>query len=1320
MILCDIEGIRISLIDPDKLISQSKGEVQLARTFELDGRPILKGLFCERVFGTMNPGTCLCGVYHKEYKKKKLKCAKCQQYVLREWEKRKRYGIISVETPVVHIWYRSIIATLLCLPPRKLRDVINCSAFVVVDPGETEFAKHQIISASECNAQKRQNKKFLADTGGAVLQKLLRDLDVRKLVEGLRRETPSRRTNKRLQIARDFLLSGVKPQWMVMTVIPVMHPHLRPILFMEDGTVASSDVNDLYARVINRNNRLRVLKEMGAPARLRLIEMRLLQGAVDALFHNAKDYTAKDRSKKRTLKSLTDLIDKKQGRMRRNLLGKRVDYSGRSVIVPGPTLRLNQVGLPMSLALDMFRPFVYGNLMRKGFAPSLKHASFLADLRRPETIDALEEEMKERVVILNRAPSLHRMSVQAFDPVLVEGKAIRLHPLVCTAFNADFDGDQMAVHLPVSLEAQIEARVLMLSVNNLLSPANGKLIMTPAQDIVLGIYYLTKDRRGVKGEGKSFSDKEQALWAHSLEGVHLQAKITVRIAGQLLETTPGRLIFSELFPAQVPFESVNKTIRKKDLAKLIEMCHERDGQRETVILLDRIKETGFKYATLSGISFCTSDISIPKEKKKILEKTDEDVEKVKAEYRNGLISETERYNRIIALWEEATREVSGKMMENLGIGGASGLTEEQKRDMKEFNNMFIMADSGARGAIAQISQVGGMRGLMAKTTGEVVEIPIKSNLREGLTYHEYLLASHGARKGRADGALKTKNAGYFTRRLADAAHDVIVEEYDCGTILGITMSPLVDNDQVVLTLEDRIMGRTAAEDVRNPVTARTIVKRNDVIDKTIASEIQKAEIPEVKVRSPFSCKARKGVCSKCYGLDLSTGREVSIGEAVGIIAAQSIGEPGTQLTLRTFHSGGSAEGMAKKSSISANKKGTVKFQNVRTVTNIKGKEVAVSRGGRIIITAENGKDNDVGTIPYGSVFEVREGATVEMGEKIIEWDPYNNPVISVTAGKSEFIDISEGLTVKKEINEETGISQLLCVAIHDDTIPRVKIGEKEYMIPIGAILTVDEGEEVHPGHMIAKVPKQASKTSDITGGLPKVLQILEVRDVENAAVIAEIGGTIKINPPKGKYMTVDIVGEGGEEADCSISTERQLNVLDGDTIMTGDIIAEGPIDVKDILRVYGPEKAALFVVNEVQKVYLSQGVSINDKHFELMARKMLGFVKVQCAGDTDLVADDILLKSSFEKTNGECHGRKAIAEPVILGLGRSAINSESWLSAASFERTASVLAHAAIRARVDDISGLKENVLLGRKVPAGTGHPYFLQTRLLKKRRRHD
>lgn len=1306
----NINNLTISLLNPRRIIKLSYGEIDNAKTINIiTKRPEIGGLFCERIFGPVAAGRCHCGKYQKAYHKKGTICEKCGVEINNPVVRKKRFGHISLVTPVVHIWFRSIIAKLLDIPPKALDRIISYQSYIIVAPGESQYQKHEVISANDYFAIKSSKSaasaRFKAATGAGIIKYLLKSLKIDSLVEHLKKREASRRVTRRLHIARDFQKSGNKPEWMVLDVLPVLPADLRPILFLEDGTVASSDLNDLYIRIMNRNQRLKRLLRLGAPELIINTEKRSLQASVDALFDNGRKYTAKDRSNKRVLKSLSEMLRSKKGRLRRNLLGKRVDYSGRSVIVVGPELKLHQCGIPKDLAMDIFRPFVYGQLMRLGYASSLKHAKLLVEKKQPEAMEALEHEIREKTILLNRAPSLHRMSIQAFDPVLVEGKAIQLHPLVCSAFNADFDGDQMGVHLPVSIEAQIESRVLMLSVYNILSPASGKLIMSPSQDMVLGIYYLTKKRRGCKGEGKLFADPEDAVIAYDGGVVDLQAKIKVRINDKLIDTTPGRVIFSEIFPPQIPFEALNKNIRKKDLNKLIELCYDKAGHKETVVLLDKIKDTGFKFATLSGISLCIDDLSVPREKESIIKETGGQVKDIQEQYSSGTITDKEKHNKIIDLWLKASDRIATAMMENYGIPDDDTLTPEEKQEKKAFNSVFMMADSGARGSVQQIKQVAGMRGLMAKPTGEIVEVPIKSNFKEGLSYHEFLLSSHGARKGRADGALKTANAGYFTRKLVDAAHDVVINEYDCGTTKGITTSALTDNDTVIVPIEERIYGKIAAESIVDPVSGSIIVQKNNEISKTAVTEIKAVGITSVRVRSPITCDSRKGICAMCYGYDLSSRRIIDIGSAVGIIAAQSIGEPGTQLTLRTFHSGGSASGATARSLIEAKESGIVKFSDIKCADNKNGRSVVVNRNGRLLIKNNAGVEKDMGTIPYGAVLYLNEGMSVESGQIIAEWDPFNMPVIALNNGTVIYEDIIKGLTMKKEIDDATGISRMAITSITENLIPRIIIENREYFLPIGAILTVNEGDSIKAGDVIARIPKQVIKNVDITGGLNRVLQVLDARKLDRAAILADINGTVKIHPPKGRYMTVEILGEHGDSKKHPVSIDRQLNVYNGDCVKAGDILADGVVDARDILRVLGPEKAAIHIINEIQLVYKSQGVTINDKHLEILVRKMLGMVQIVEPGDTSFISGEIVPKHRFIEANSTVEVGKAIAKPILLGITAVALLSESWLSAASFQRTTSVLAQSAIQGKTDYLKGSKENIIVGNIVPLGTAHP---------------
>lgn len=1316
----EITGVSICLMDPLKIKKLSYGEVRSSETFNIKtGESIAGGLFCQKIFGPVKEGVCACGKYHKGRRNTVFRCDECEMELADPKVRRRRFGHIALASPVVHIWFREHVSTLLAIPPRTLDKVIACKAYVVVEGGKSGFKAMDIISADDYLRYISSGEKdpdFRADTGGAVLRHLLERLDLESLELKLKRAKPSRRVNKRLQTVRDFLASSNRPEWMVMETIPVLPPALRPILFLDDGTVASSDLNDLYAGVINRNSRLQRYISWGAPGAVTNMGKIMLQASVDALFDNGRRYTAMDRSGKRALKSLADLVAGKNGVLRKNLLGKRVDYSGRSVIVVGPDLKLHQCGLPLDLAMDIFKPFVYGRLLRSGYAYSLKHAKYIVESRRSEAVDALEEEIDEMVVLLNRAPSLHRMSIQAFYPVIVEGKAIKLHPLVCNPFNADFDGDQMGVHLPVTLESQIESRVLMVSHSNIISPANGRLAAVPAQDIVLGIYYLTMEKPGGKGEGRVFSDGDEALIALENGVVELQSSIKTRVNGEFVETTPGRLIFAEIFPPGMPFETLNRTIRKKDLIQMVESSYETAGPRAAVMLLEKVKELGFKYATLSGISLCLDDIRVPEEKGVIIGKTEVAVKEVEEQFAKGMMTEEERHNKIVALWMKASEEISERMMDNYGSSGREGLSPEGKATGREFNSIYMMADSGARGSIEQIRQVAGMRGLMAKPTGKIIEVPVKSSLKEGLTYHEFFLSAHGARKGRADGALKTANAGYFTRRLVDVAHDVIVNETDCGTRGGIAVTPLCSEDEEIIPIDERIYGRVAAADIIHPASGETIVRRSESITRGRALDIKNAGINGVYVRSPLACEAKEGVCAFCYGYDLSRHEMADIGEAVGVIAAQSIGEPGTQLTLRTFHTGGSASGTASRSSIAAKEGGIVKFEGIKCVTNRDGRLIAVNRRGRISVS-NNGVDRAAGSVPYGATIHFEEGAEVQAGEILASWDPFNVPVVSTGGGAAVFKDFLAGVTVDRKTDDVAEAAVCKVTSMLSGKMPRIMVGEDEYFMPPGAVITVKEHDAVSPGDVIARVPKRAARTSDITGGLSRVLQLLEARGIEDPAVIAEISGTIRVHPLRGHLMEVEISGEDGRSERHRISTDKQMNFYNGDHVRAGEILVDGTVDPKDVLRALGREKAAGYVIDEIQKVYRGHGVVINDIHLEIMLGKMIGMVRITDPGETDFITGDIVHKAAFREKNDSAAGIRAKAEPVLLGITKAALESKSWLSAASFQRTSKVLADSAVKGKTDCLAGTKENVILGKLAPVGSGHRRYAGT-VLKKRQK--
>lgn len=1304
----NIESITVKLLNPHKIIEMSYGEITSDKTYNvLTRKPEKGGLHCQQIFGPEERGICGCGIYHKNYKKTKIRCRDCDVDVTDPAVRRVRFGHITLMIPVVHIWYRQIIATLLGIGPKTIDKLINYSVYMITVKGNSPYEISDTITPHEYYEYKKDNlldKKFKAETGGEFIYRLLQGIDIEALDAELRLKKPSRRVNHRRIIVNSFKNSGMNPEWMMVKVLPVIPADLRPVLIFDDGTMASSDLNDLYSKVFQRNNRLKRLVYYGAPNILMDIAKRSLQDSVDALFDNGRRYTAKNRSGKRAFKSLSQVISSKEGRIRRNLLGKRVDYSGRSVIAVGPDLKLHQCGIPLDMAMDLFKPMVYGRLLRTGFASSLKHAKKIVEARRPEAADALEYEMAEKMVLLNRAPSLHRMSIQAFDPVIISGKAIRLHPLVTSAFNADFDGDQMGVHLPLSIEAQTEARLLMSSVNNIISPASGKLSMAPAQDIVLGVYYLTKERTGCIGEGMVFADKNEALMAYDRQITELHTKIKVRINGIITATTPGRLIFSDVLPDELPFSTVNKLLKKKDLGKLVEMCYEKAGHRATVIILDKIKDMGYKYATISGTSVGMSNITIPKEKQAILIDAEQQVKEINEQFNNGQLSEEEKHNTVIGVWNKASETLTDIMMENFGLSeDITYNSPEERLIAKEFNPVFMMADSGARGSRDQIKQVAGMRGLMAKPNGDIVEIPIKSNLKEGLTYFEYLLACHGARKGRADGALKTANAGYFTRKLVDVAHDVIIKDVKCDAITGFCLSTLYDdNDEIIMPVHERVLYRVVSQRVVSPINGDIIVDAGKIITKEIAHNIKEVGLSTIEVRSPITCSLKHGICAACYGYEITTRDYPLIGEAVGIIAGQSVGEPGTQLTLRTFHAGGIASGGAGKSSIIASEFGTLRLKDVKTIQNREGNKVVTGRNGRAAILI-NGIERDLGRIPFGAVIMKEDGADIEKSERIASWDPHAMPIITTNAGTTTFLDIIENITVKSETNPVTGAVQRKIIAIIKDAIPRISVADKEYILSIGAILVVNPRAEVEPGDILAKTPKQAAKNADITGGLSRVLQLLEAKKIQDPAIIADIDGEVRIHPPEGKSLPVEIVNMYDSSVIYNIPIEKQLNYQHGDSILAGDILTNGAIDSRDILRILGYKKAALFIIDEVQKVYKSQGVDINDKHIEIILSKMLSKVMIADAGDSRYIQDEIVSKIEFMSANDLVVGDKATAKQILLGLVNTALSSDSWLSAASFQNTTKVLALAAIKKKTDKLVGIKENLIVGNVIPVGTG-----------------
>jgi DNA-directed RNA polymerase subunit beta' len=1336
-------AIRISLASPDKIKEWSHGEVKKPETINYRTfKPERDGLFCAKIFGPVKDYECNCGKY-KRMKHRGVVCEKCGVEVIQAKVRRERLGHISLATPVAHIWFLkslpSRIGNMLDVSLKDLEKVLYCEAYIVMDPKETPLQKLELLS--EERYQKALDEygedSFTAAMGAEAIKELLTQIDVNQLSQELRKEMKEatseakrKKIAKRLKVVEAFRDSGNKPQWMMLDIIPVIPPDLRPLVPLDGGRFATSDLNDLYRRVINRNNRLKRLQELNAPEIIIRNEKRMLQEAVDALFDNGRRGKTITGPNKRPLKSLSDMLKGKQGRFRQNLLGKRVDYSGRSVIVVGPELKLHQCGLPKKMALELFKPFIYSKLEEKGFVTTIKSAKKMVEKEKPEVWDILDEVIKEHPVLLNRAPTLHRLGIQAFEPLLIEGKAIQLHPLVCTAFNADFDGDQMAVHVPLSIEAQMEARVLMMSTNNILGPANGKPIIVPTQDIVLGLYYMTRERPFARGEGKFFSSPEEVRMAYDNGEAHLQAKITCRMpvrneAGKVvgrerLETTVGRVLLAEILPSQIPFSSINKVMDKKQLANLVDICYRVAGNKATVILADRLRTLGYNNATRAGISISIGDMRIPAEKMDLLEHAQKEVQEIENQYTEGLITDGERYNKVVDIWAEVTERIAEKMMNEIGWEE----TEDEKghkRKTPSFNPIFIMADSGARGSAAQIRQLAGMRGLMAKPSGEIIETPITANFREGLTVLQYFISTHGARKGLADTALKTANSGYLTRRLVDVAQDAIITEFDCGTMDGVYIGSLVEGGEIIEPMGDRILGRVALEDVHEPHTAEVLVKANQEIDETLVRKIESVAIERVKIRSVLTCQARRGICVECYGRDLARGRRVNLGEAVGVIAAQSIGEPGTQLTMRTFHIGGTASRRAEQSTLECRNDGIVKFEGINSVTKRDGSTIVVNRTGELVITDESGRDRERHKVIYGARVVVKDGEKVKGGTLLAEWDPFATPILTETSGIVKFGDIMEGVTMQEQLDEVTGLSRKVVIETKDpDVRPRISIkdekgktiklpgseAEARYFLPVGANLFVAEGDRVEPGDVIAKMPRETMKTKDITGGLPRVAELFEARRPKDHAVISEIDGLVSFGKDtKGKRKVV-VTPDVGEPKEYLIPKGKHLTIVEGDRVRAGDPLMDGAANPHDILRVLGEKELARYLVDEIQEVYRLQGVKINDKHIEVIVRQMLRRVKIKEVGDTDFLVDEQVEKFQFEEENErvlQSGGKPAIGEPLLLGITKASLSTESFISASSFQETTKVLTEAAISGKTDHLRGLKENVIMGRLIPAGTG-----------------
>ena len=1319
-------AIRISVSSPEKIRERSHGEVKKPETINYRTfKPERDGLFCAKIFGPTKDYECNCGKY-KRMKHRGIVCEKCGVEVIPSKVRRERLGHIDLATPVAHIWFLkslpSRIGNLLDITLKDLEKVLYFEGFVISDPKNTPLQFCEVMSEDKYIKLQQEygSDAFAGGMGAEAIRDCLRSLNLDELAVQLRTdmmestsEAKRKKNAKRLKVVEAFKNSGNKPEWMILECIPVLPPELRPLVPLDGGRFATSDLNDLYRRVINRNNRLKRLCELQAPEVIIRNEKRMLQEAVDALFDNGRRGRAIAGPNKRPLKSLSDMLKGKSGRFRQNLLGKRVDYSGRSVIVVGPELKLHQCGLPKKMALELFKPFIYNKLEERGLVTTIKSAKKMVEKERPEVWDVLEEVIKEHPVMLNRAPTLHRLGIQAFEPVLIEGKAIQLHPLVCTAFNADFDGDQMAVHLPLSVESQVEARVLMMSTNNILSPAHGKPIIVPSQDMVLGAYYMTRDRINVKGEFYEPTDKERKTGmvisgvfsspdevriAFDSGEVDMQARIRVRMKNlasdestQMIDTTVGRIILREILPDSVPFSAVNKVMTKKELSNLVDTCYRLADSKETVILADKLKDIGFRYANLAGISICLDDMVIPEGKQAIIDTANEEVKEIQNQYTEGLITDGERYNKVIDIWAKATEDIATEMLGNLSKEMVTDRHGKQVETVS-FNAIHMMADSGARGSAQQIRQLAGMRGLMAKPSGEIIETPITANFREGLTVLQYFISTHGARKGLADTALKTANSGYLTRRLVDVAQDAIITEDDCGTLDGLVVSSLTEGGEVIEHIGDRILGRVALEDINDPVTDEVLVEANQAIDESLVKRIEDAGLEKVKIRSVLTCQSKRGICAKCYGRDLSRGHIVNMGEAVGVIAAQSIGEPGTQLTMRTFHIGGTASRRAEQTSLEARADGSLKYINLNTVVNPDGHHIVMNRNGEVAVVDDTGREREKYTVVYGAKIKIAPGGKVKQGATIAEWDPFSMPILTEFAGKVKFGDIIEGVTMEEQVDEVTGLSRKVVIESKDsDKRPRIAIKDLSgdavggtigrYFLPAGANISVHDDAVISAGDIIAKIPRETTKTKDITGGLPRVAELFEARKPKDFAVITEIDGRVTYGKDaKGKRKVI-ITPEVGEPKEYLIPKGKHISVHEGDHVRAGEPLMDGSSNPHDILRVLGVKELAKYLVDEVQEVYRLQGVKINDKHIEVIVRQMLRRVRIKEVGDTALLVDDQVERFMFEQENEKALAegkRPAIAEPLLLGITKASLSTESFISAASFQETTKVLTQAAI------------------------------------------
>ena len=1363
----EFDSIRISLASPEMIRSWSYGEVKKPETINYRTfKPERDGLFCAKIFGPVKDYECLCGKY-KRMKHRGVICEKCGVEVTMTKVRRERMGHIELASPVAHIWFLkslpSRIGLMLDMTLRDIERVLYFESFVVIDEGMTTLQRGQLLNDEQYfEALEEFGDDFDARMGAEAIGQLLASIDLEHEIQVIREEIPTtnsetklKKFSKRLKLLEAFYKSGNNPEWMIMQVLPVLPPDLRPLVPLDGGRFATSDLNDLYRRVINRNNRLKRLLDLNAPDIIVRNEKRMLQESVDALLDNGRRGRAITGSNKRPLKSLADMIKGKQGRFRQNLLGKRVDYSGRSVIVVGPYLRLHQCGLPKKMALELFKPFIFSKLELRGYATTIKAAKKMVEREEPLVWDILDEVIREHPVLLNRAPTLHRLGIQAFEPVLIEGKAIQLHPLVCAAYNADFDGDQMAVHVPLTLEAQLEARALMMSTNNILSPANGEPIIVPSQDVVLGLYYMTRSRINAQGEGMAFADIKEVQRAYGAKQVDLQAIIKVRIAETirdiegneedrygLVETTVGRAMLFDIVPKGLPFELVNQPMKKKAISRLLNEAYRRCGLKDTVIFADQLMYMGFRQATMSGASIGVNDFVIPDEKTEIVAEADTEVKEIERQFAEGLVTQGEKYNKVVDIWSRANELLAKKMMDNLKTDIVTNKDGEQV-EQDSFNSVYMMADSGARGSAAQIRQLAGMRGLMAKPDGSIIETPITANFREGLNVLQYFISTHGARKGLADTALKTANSGYLTRRLVDVAQDVVITEHDCGTDEGLVMQPLIEGGDIVVGLGDRVLGRVVARDVLNPKGNDVLIEAGTLMDEAWVARLDSddtySSIDEIVVRSAISCTSRHGICSSCYGRDLGRGHKVNIGEAVGVVAAQSIGEPGTQLTMRTFHIGGAASRAAAVDNIQVKNGGEIRLHNLKFVERADGNLVATSRSGELGVTDEHGRERERYKLPYGAVIRVKDGDNVDPGAIVANWDPHTHPIVSEVAGRIEFAGMEDGITVKRQTDDLTGLSTIEVLDAKDrpqagkDIRPMIKLlntdGSEvklagtempaQYLLPAKSIINLNDGADVQVGDILARLPQEGTVNKDITGGLPRVADLFEARKPKEAAILAEISGTVTFGKEtKGKRRIVITPHDGGDAIEIMIQKWRSLNVFEGETVQKGEVIADGPSSAHDILRVLGVVELAKYIVSEIQDVYRLQGVGINDKHIEVIVRQMLRKVEILDSGDTDFIQGEQAEFAAVTLANeaAEAEGKiPAKFERVLLGITKASLATESFISAASFQETTRVLTEGAVTGKKDYLRGLKENVVVGRLIPAGTGLAYHSERKRKRK-----